>query len=445
MMRHLKFLFNGLVITSLVLGTLFLGGIGRQDAAASQEAAVVHLRAGDFRPTLGELPEIPADLTITGYAHGQPGTYLVQFTGPVLEIWKAGLASLGAEVLEYIPDYTFKVRMTPAVARLVQAESYVAWVGINQPGYKVDPALDLSVERLYQVSNEKGAQHEQVMNEMAQAGIAAGRAEGATWQVQANGNQIKSILHNPNVAWAEAYTLKEFHNEYGGGAIMGSAIANANGYDGTGQIVAIADTGINTGDRNSVPGIPPERITAIYNWPGATSDCFTSIEDDGPRDINGHGTHTSGSILSAGIDGKGRGTAPGANLIFQAMENWGYGTYSCFGFNLGYDYWPTGFPADLHLLYQQAYDAGARVHSDSWGGDDAGDYNGESAQTDDFVWDNPAMLITFSAGNFGVDSNSDGTVDTGNQLAAPGTAKNVLTVGASENDRQGNYPSSKME
>ncbi len=114
--------------------------------------------------------------------------------------------------------------------------------------------------------------------------------------------------------------------------------------------------------------------------------------------------------------------------------------WNCVGFlNAGYDYWSTGFPEDLHLLYQQAYDAGAHVHSNSWGGNNAGDYNIESVQTDDFVWNNQDMLITFSAGNFGKDGNRDGVVDTGNQMAAPGTAKNVLTVGASENDRQGDY------
>ncbi len=429
---------NLCVIASLIFVS-FLGGSKAEAAQGVHEPATIHLRAGEFRPAAGELPAIPADLTITGYAHGQPGTYLVQLAGPVLEEWKQGLAALGAEVLEYIPDFTFKVRMTPAIARLVEAESYVAWVGINQPGYKVDPALDLTVERLYRVRNEKGAQHAQVINEMTQVGANVSSAEGGVNLVQANSGQIKAILHNPNVAWVEAFTVNEFHNEFGGGQIMGSAIANANGYDGSGQVVAIADTGINTGDANSVPGIPPERITAIYNWPGVPNSCFSNIQDDGPQDINGHGTHTSGSILSAGIDGKGRGTAPGASLIFQAMENWAYGTFSCFGLSFGNNYWPTGFPADLHALFQQAYVAGARVHSNSWGGNNQGDYNIESVQTDDFIYYNQDMLITFSAGNFGKDGNRDGVVDTGNMLAAPGTAKNVLTVGASENDRQGDY------
>ena len=49
------------------------------------------------------------------------------------------------------------------------------------------------------------------------------------------------------------------------------------------------------------------------------------------------------------------------------------------------------------------------------------------------------MLVTFSAGNEGMDANGDGVVDN-DSIGSPATAKNVLTVGASENDRQGNCP-----
>ena len=50
------------------------------------------------------------------------------------------------------------------------------------------------------------------------------------------------------------------------------------------------------------------------------------------------------------------------------------------------------------------------------------------------MWDHPQMLVTFSAGNAGTDANANGVVDS-DSVGAPGTAKNVLTVGASENAR----------
>jgi hypothetical protein len=49
------------------------------------------------------------------------------------------------------------------------------------------------------------------------------------------------------------------------------------------------------------------------------------------------------------------------------------------------------------------------------------------------------MVVTFSAGNEGVDTNADGVVDN-DSTGAPGTSKNVITVGASENARADNYP-----
>jgi hypothetical protein len=49
------------------------------------------------------------------------------------------------------------------------------------------------------------------------------------------------------------------------------------------------------------------------------------------------------------------------------------------------------------------------------------------------------MTVTFSAGNAGVDADADGRGDD-DSLGAPATAKNVISVGASENDRASDYP-----
>ena len=68
----------------------------------------------------------------------------------------------------------------------------------------------------------------------------------------------------------------------------------------------------------------------------------------------------------------------------------------------------------------------------------AGEYTIDSVNTDSFVWTNSDMVITFSAGNEGVDANANGVVDN-DSIGSPGTSKNVITVGASEGDRSGNY------
>ncbi len=53
---------------------------------------------------------------------------------------------------------------------------------------------------------------------------------------------------------------------------------------------------------------------------------------------------------------------------------------------------------------------------------------------DEYTRDNPEFLVVFSAGNSGVDADRDGVVDKGSVLP-PSTAKNCLTVGATENER----------
>ena len=50
------------------------------------------------------------------------------------------------------------------------------------------------------------------------------------------------------------------------------------------------------------------------------------------------------------------------------------------------------------------------------------------------MWDVRDMLILFSAGNDGIDANSNGVIDA-TSIGSPGTAKNVLTVGAAESKR----------
>lgn len=112
----------------------------------------------------------------------------------------------------------------------------------------------------------------------------------------------------------------------------------------------------------------------------------------------------------------------------------------------------TGLPEDYYQLFNQAYDSGARIHSDSWGDitgpitDTAAAYGGYpygAQRTDAFIWDHPDMTIFMAAGNSGQDgtpgvfgfcTGGDGVIDL-DSLLSPGTAKNVVTVGAAESDR----------
>ena len=204
------------------------------------------------------------------------------------------------------------------------------------------------------------------------------------------------------------------------------------GLYGQGQIVAVADTGLDTGNLDTLSADFADRVV----------ETFARGRADDWSDANGHGTHVAGSVLGNGRDsgsdpdardygGSFAGAAPEANLIFQSLldENGGLG----------------GLPDDLGDLYRQAYDAGARIHTNSWGANffipplsrfvTAGTYPPASVQTDRFAWEHKDMVILFAAGNDGNDTAPpDGIVDE-DSIGSPGTAKNIISVGASENVR----------
>ena len=190
--------------------------------------------------------------------------------------------------------------------------------------------------------------------------------------------------------------------------------ASANG-DGKGEVIAIADTGFDNGSTTDVHPAFKGRVKKLYalGRPGRKDD------------PDGHGTHVAGSALGDGaskIEGPVRGTAVKAKLVLQSVLDINDG--------LG------GLPTDLADLFAPPYNLdAARIHSNSWGSNgNFGVYDQQAHEVDDFVYTHRDMLICFSAGNDGIDANSNGQIDP-NSVTPPGTAKNCLTVGASENNR----------
>ena len=421
---------------------LLLAVILAVTVAAQEQGPQVRLTGYAFSPSSGQSPNTPPGLTISGYAQNQQGYYIVQFGGPVEQSWKDAVGATGAEFLGYVPDFAFKVRMNPAQAAQVENLADVAWVGLYQPAYKLSTDLIVNGSGLYRVRIERGANTGQARAAVVQSGAQVLTQDGNYLLVAANGGQLEAIANVLDVAWVENHLFHMRHNEEGAGVIMGANTANALGYDGSTQIVAVTDTGIGDGTPSGAHvDIPASRVTGIFNWTiGNAGGCYR-VRGDGAQDVDsGHGTHVAVSVLGdGGPGGIGQGTAPAANLIFQAVEDYLdiYGI--CTDPTTPDGYYLIGLPDDLHDLYQQAYDNGARIHTNSWGSDVFGVYTLDSVNTDDFIWDNPDMTITFSAGNEGIDVNADGVVDN-DSIGSPATAKNVVTVGASEGERPDNFP-----
>lgn len=202
-------------------------------------------------------------------------------------------------------------------------------------------------------------------------------------------------------------------------------------FKGKGQIICVADTGLDKGSDTDIHEAFTGRVRQLHAWGRAAQKAAD--------DLDGHGTHVCGSVLGKGhhsSEGLVEGTAPAAELIVQSV-------FSDFhplsgGSRLG------GIPkANLTPLFEQAYQAGARIHTNSWGSPLPATkiqrpYDGRAESIDQFVWEHQDMTILFAAGNDGQDIDSGGKLDgTVNErsLGAEAASKNCITVGATENLR----------
>ncbi len=221
------------------------------------------------------------------------------------------------------------------------------------------------------------------------------------------------------------------------------------GLSGKGEVVAVADTGLDTGDPNTIHLDFRGRIQDITSFsiaPSFASYVTNPGADDGPDDrYSGHGTHTSGSVLGDGARAQAlglkpiQGMAPEAKLVFQAIEQTPVWTQQMKLYFLQQGQQPPtsglyGIPDNLEDLFSAAYAKGARIHSNSWGGGDPGDYGAQSESVDRFMWNNRDFLVVIAAGNDGKEITGGNTIALGS-VTPPGTSKNCLTVGASENPR----------
>lgn len=221
-------------------------------------------------------------------------------------------------------------------------------------------------------------------------------------------NDISEIIQHSSVSYiAPVPVLKLMNNEARGH--MGIDTVESffiTGLNGSGQKIAVGDSGLDD-DHGDFTG----RIAGLDSvTPGDSSTADTS---------DGHGTHVACTVLGSGMRSGGtyQGIAPEADLYFQAMEDDDTGALYSIGIN---------------SMLNEAYNAGARLHTNSWGSPTGGDYTTSSEDADDRVstwdqyWQYQGMTVLFAAGN----ERNDG-------ISSPGTAKNVITVGGHVNRYNG--------
>ncbi len=115
----------------------------------------------------------------------------------------------------------------------------------------------------------------------------------------------------------------------------------------------------------------------------------------------GHGTHVAGSVA-----GKVVGSIP---IDRQFSKGKSYDNYNGNAYEAKVAFFDIGLPRNPALqvpsnlettMLNYAYDAGARIHTNSWGGN-SNSYSSNSKDMDSFMFKRQDFLILVAAGNSG--------------------------------------------
>jgi serine protease AprX len=369
--------------------------------------------------------------------------YLVQLTGPLIEDWRSKFNREGVTLLEQVSRNKYTAKLTQTQVGAIRRFGFVKSVQPYQPegigpvfSKKVTlplrPTAPIATRAVappaekvnmvtYEVLTHKG-EDVQAVNDWLKnqhVSISGVGERKIRFYLLENSDLLDELALLPQVALIEQYVPPKLHNDVAR-RLLGidadtvdpsSSIVSNISETGDGQIVAVADTGIDEHHPD---------------FQGRIAGIVALGRPDDYSDPNGHGTHVTGSVLGDGTasDGQIRGTAPKAKLFFQSLldESDGLG----------------GLPIDLGELFNEAYLAGARIHNNSWGSATESEYTFNSLEVDEFVAKHRDMLVVISAGNEG-QANNRSHSQTGFtdwlSIGSPASSKNALTVGASRSDR----------
>lgn len=363
--------------------------------------------------------------------------YIVQFAGPIQDFWIDTLKATGAEVISYIPNNAYIVRanLDSSFSSLRQ-NSFVQFVGDYDPTFRISPELrdaaknpDAFVKVVVQVID--GIDADATIKDLA-ANAKEFIQEHAVLnyrnvELTIPAGQIAAIAKRNNVFAIEERTERRRLDE------------------AQGQIVA----GNLSGNVPSGPGY----LTFLANK-GFTSSQFTlfavEVADD-CYNLTGHPDLPSGRIAFQNNPTNQTGAQGGhgflnSNIIGGFNNGTGSANEDANGYNYGLGIAPFarvgitaifGNTSSSSTSWENtAYGQGARISSNSWGftGTAAKKYDTNAQEYDRIVRDAQSgasglqqLTIVFAAGNDGSGANT---------VSSPATAKNIITVGASENVRQ---------
>ncbi|MFH1642245.1 MAG: S8 family serine peptidase [Nanoarchaeota archaeon] len=420
----------------------------------------IFLRAAIFDP-LEEKEEYQINIT----TDVETGFYFVQFDD---NFDYSGLddffESISAKKLDFFEGDVYIIK-SPIKKEQIKLKDGVRAVDIYQPANRIDPELFLNriVYENGSIINPKDNIILEIYtyDNMDLVEESVRKLDGTIMKkseeiliVQIKQSKLIDIIKIPNVNLINPRPVLLFKNEYARKITKADIVNEEFKLQGEGEVITIADSGLDTG---TIKTLHPDIKNNVI-----------SISDEGTgtkKDFAGHGTHVTAIAVGTGkaSDGRQRGSAPKAKVIFQAigseypdkfvstdsLKRQKGGTRPspvyCFG-NAEVD--PnekkiikrsygtmdlSGIPLDYTSLFQDA-----KIHTNSWGSCQ-GKYIPKIAEIDEYLWNNKDTVVLFAAGNdAGFTFMKEGKVMQrgGDSLTNTARSKNVITVGATETSRE---------
>jgi subtilisin family serine protease len=407
---------------TLVLPLALLAAVA---AVSPAPAAPLRLAAYEFEPADG-LPALPDGLDRVAVDAGAPRTLIVQLAERPTAASRSRLER-DVEILGYLPDDAYLVRADADAAARLAGDPAVRWTGDWLPAFRISPAIGTLEHRSPDAGDARtllvwaAGDASAVSDGLAAAGARVvetfRRRIGHRIVVEADPSLVPALANVADVLWIEEKPEFRLWNDrttwVAQGNVSGQFPIWDQGLHGEGQIATVMDSGLDYNscwfrDPGKSPGPSHRKVINYTTFGGSPYDgCDT-----------GHGTHVCGTLagnqtyVNNGVT-HANGMATEAKLTLQDV-----GADDFFSCLLGL----VNVPNDLTAAYNASYALDARVHSNSWGST-SNAYDGFAVDIDDFMWAHPDFLVVFAAGNSG---------PSGSTVGSPGTAKNCITVGATQ-------------
>ncbi|KAH8667060.1 subtilisin-like protease [Xylariales sp. PMI_506] len=373
-----------------------------------------------------------------------PSNYaIIQTNGPINGEQKRSLGGLNASLQEYVGNDTYLVSFNSERLSELRGLNFVTHAEIYNPRFVVEDRLksdDESTEAadvqvsLHDDIDEQGAGRvaAEIAEKAGLSGPVAIHDGKASFKVSKD--KLGDIAAIDEVKYINSAPVRRLFNNVASGIMDARKPLPQNHpvYKGKNQIVCVADTGLDKGSETDIHPAFQGRVKKIFALGHKTGD-----------DPDGHGTHVGGSVIgnaTHSTQGAIESPASEATLIFQSIFS-GFDKSASPSNPQGWEAQLGGIPSNLKKLFDPAFQAGARIHTNSWGAGPDQYRPNSSGVTDQYLWTNQDLVVLFAAGNAGTDVDANqGHVDPFS-LGSDASAKNVITVGASESLRPGvKYP-----